>query len=456
MTAIAQRAAAGLGVVVVSTVVGLGFGLVAELAGPYVMVGLPVLVLIAVAVLDRPRLAPMLVVLSLPIGLAALPGTPLQVVEGAVLLTGGLVLLRRLGLGQTPLPWHPSMWWAAGLVGCALLSTAGAFATPVAIKTDAALVAGVVLALTVLAACRTGGDIRRVVWLFLAVGTVMAAIGLTTAGSLQSVYGGGVVHGRLEGTFGQPNELGSFSAMVLMVSMGCFLGARSGRERLGAAVAAVTTLAALLLTLSRSAWIGTVLGGVVLVVLLPGSRRVLAGLGIPVVLAAALFGAFQPDAPQVQVVKERLDTITDPAANPYDDRPSIWQEARREIDAKPWLGWGPGNFREVSARSASRAQSVQALHAHNALLTVGAEVGLPAVAMVLGFTVALALALRRALKQLRTSRDAPIAAGVGCALVAMAGQGLLDYTLTNAVLFLTVWLLVGLTLSATRAAAARA
>lgn len=431
---------------------GMVFGLIGGRYGPGVMAGLPIALLLAAVVIERPLVGPALVALSLPVGLVGVPTglVPLQVVEVAALGVAGLVVLRRIGTGAAPLPWLPVLWWALALLGLALLASPGAVSPFDALKTDAGLVTGLLLALVVVDACRDPGELRRLAWVFAGVGTAMSLLGLRAAGSIETAYGGAVAHNRITGSFSQPNELGSFSAMVLMVSTGLLLGARTRRERIGAAVATAAALGALLFSLSRAAWVGTVLGGLALLVLLPASRRLLATVGIPVVLAAALLGAFNPDNPQVQVVRQRLDTFADPTANPYDSRPAIWREARREILDRPWLGHGPGNFYEASTRSASRAQTVGALHAHNALLTVAAEAGVLAALMVVGLTLTVGIGLRRALRRMRSARDAALAAGVGCALVTVIGQGLLDYTLTNAVLFLTVWLLLGMLLVAIR------
>jgi O-antigen ligase len=115
------------------------------------------------------------------------------------------------------------------------------------------------------------------------------------------------------------------------------------------------------------------------VIALPEFRRSLVVIGLPVLIIALAFGAFNPDAPQVEVVGERFQSLT--LLSPYDARDQIWAEAIREIKEQPITGYGPGSFPVASIRSASESSTVFAGHAHNFLLTWGAETGVVGVLM---------------------------------------------------------------------------
>ena len=90
-------------------------------------------------------------------------------------------------------------------------------------------------------------------------------------------------------------------------------------------------------------------------------------------------------------------------------------------------------------------------HAHNLWLTWAAQNGLPAAALIVAFMVALARVARRAGQATaRMRRDRAVIAGIVAALIAVVGQGFFDYILRNAVLFMTVWALVGALLACDR------
>ena len=452
-----DRLTRGLGAAATATgslLVGVALAVVGARFGPLAMLALPVAVGALLLAYSRPLAAAGLVLATLPVGLQPVPGNPLglQVVQVTVLGVTAMVVLRRLALGVSPLRTSRPLWWAVAFVAWALVCTGSAASTAVAIKQDANLVAAVVLAMLVVTVAEDLRGVRLLAWTFLAAGTVMTLPPLRDAGSISSAYGGAVVENRLQGTFAQPNELGAFAMLVVLVGIGVVLGARSRRERTLAWCALLPALAALALSLSRGAWIGTTLGGVALLVMLPSARRMLLTVGVPVVLCAAALGAFAPESPQVQVVGDRVATLRDPGGNPYDDRPRIWAEGRREVRDDPLTGQGPGAFPLVSTRSVSGAQTVQAEHSHSLLLTVAAETGLPGAALVVALAIALAFHVRDALRVLDAA-DAAVLAGAFGAVVAVAGQGLIDFTQRNAVLLMSDWALVGVV--AAGAAAAR-
>jgi putative inorganic carbon (HCO3(-)) transporter len=392
---------------------------------------------------------------SFPIGFHTIPlgNVPVKVVEVVVLLTTTLVVLHRLGTGSAPLAWAPPMWWALFFVAWALVATPSAVNLVDALKQDIGLAGGFILALATLAACRSMKDVRNVVGVMLAVGTILVLAGFQGVSGLRAQLQGAVAVNRAQGLFPQPNDLGTFAAILLMVSIGMGFGARHRWTRVFAASTALLSLIVLTLSLSRGAWIGTAMSGVVLLYLLPAARRALLMAVPALIVAGVAFAAFLPNTPvQVQVITERLSTFTHPEVqdNPYDARPAIWHEAFHEIGQDPMTGQGPGNFPDASALSGSLSQTVGALHAHDTLLTVAAEIGLPGVALLIGFTLALGLVVRRAARKLPDTADRSLVAGLGAGLFILVGQGLVDFNLRNPVLFMLVWSLAGLVLVAGR------
>ena len=210
-------------------------------------------------------------------------------------------------------------------------------------------------------------------------------------------------------------------------------------------------LAALALSLARGAWLGAGMAALFMLVTLREARQKLLLIGLPVVLVFVGLWSYFPKTESVQVVTERAESFT--TLSPYDDRDSIWREARREIRADPWTGQGPGNFIVSSARAGSEASTVAAFHAHNLLLNWAAESGLPAAAIILLFGFALVnagrVASRRSLAR-GDPADRAIVIGIAGALLTVFFQGFVDYTLGNSVVHIALWGMIGAMLVASR------
>lgn len=449
-----RRGGAALALAAGSALVGVGLAAVGGLAGPVVMVLLPLVLLAGSVMVLRPVTALVLVILLLPFGLLELPGNPLglQVMQLVGLGAVGTVVVSQLVQGHAPLRMPGELVWAAIFVAWGLLATLSAVDLEIAIRQLLQLVVAVCLALVVTTLVRDLGLVRQLLWLLVGVAAASTLPALLGGQGFRAAYGGAVVSGRLEGTFTQPNQFGSFTMVTLLLGIALALGARSARERLLALVATAPLVLGLLLSLSRSSWIGVIFGIAVLVVLLPAARRTLVLAAVPLAAVAVAIGAFAPDEPQVSVVGARLSTLAETGGgNPYDSRPRIWAEGVREVKLDPLTGHGPGGFVVMSVRSASGAQTIQAEHAHNVLLTAAAEYGLPGALLLVGLTASCGALVRRGVRR-AAERDAPLVAGLGAAAVAIAAQGLVDYTMRNTVLFTLFWLLAGLLVAAGRAA----
>lgn len=413
---------------------------------PVVLIVLVLLPTVALLTFSSPRIAVAAV-------FAAFIAGP-SPTKAAIFFFATLVVLSRIAVGKTPIAWSPTLWWAVALFSWTLFSLGSAIEPVRATKAVAVLFAGILLATVVLAACRTMNDLRWVLGAFALCATVLVGKALTNIGQLQAVGGGGAqVANRLKGDFGSPNQLGSFCDLGVFVSVGLAFGARSLLARVGATLACGILLTGLTFSLSRGAWIGAVLGLVYLLFALREARVVAIAIGLPLIVVAWLIGSFGPGNTQVQVITKRVGALT--FASPYDNRQQIWAEAVREMKAKPWVGYGPGDFPVSSLRTGSETSSVYALHAHNIWLTWGAETGIPAVLVIIGLTGAVGFAARRASRgaNKRGDRaDRAIVAGVTAALITVIGQGLVDYTMGNLVIFMALWGLVGAVLVARREA----
>ena len=424
-----------------------------ESGSPTVLLAIPAGILFVAGVLIDPRVGVLGVFATFPIadreidtGIALL-----TIAEVATFVVATLVVLRRMGLGSTPLPWAPALTWSMALLAWCLVSLPGAIDRDLAVKQIAQLAGGLLFACIVVASCKSMRDLRVVMGGLVAAGVLVAVNALIFGEQMQASFGGATVEGRLQGVFDQPNQLGAFCAATATVS-GCLMfGALSRAARLLAAGSTLVLIAGLLFSLSRGAWVGTALALATMIVMLPRARRAVAVAAVPILASAFFLGSFQQENVQLDVVGARVRTLS--VLSPYDGRDDIWAEAQRQIIERPITGFGPGSFPIASIRSASEAATVRPFHAHNLVLTWAAETGIPGALIVVGFGVALWQVGRRAARTARLrsdSEDLAIVVGPLAALVAFAGQGVVDYTLRNALIFLVFWAMVGLVLAAER------
>lgn len=235
------------------------------------------------------------------------------------------------------------------------------------------------------------------------------------------------------GTFELANSLGGFLAAWLVVA--CAVVATGIAQRaqslrgilLAAAVSLPPVAAALTLTKSRSAILAFVVGLAAIAGLALGTAairatrtRYLVALGIPtLVLTSAAFG-WLAGAFDWEVLSEA------PKSLGY--RWQYWQGSFPIIRQHPWLGCGPGNFRDAYPVYKLAEASEEIADPHNFLLEVATSAGLPALAalsIVLGAVTAVVLryghrALPDEVKQSGRTPAAILAGAAGGFLLAFA------------------------------------
>lgn len=116
-------------------------------------------------------------------------------------------------------------------------------------------------------------------------------------------------------------------------------------------------------------------------------------------------------------------------------------------------------YPEESRTLLSQTRTLEGQHAHNLIITIGAEQGLIGVLALTLFIVAVVSATRTARRLITgihstTPSTIPMAAAVTLssvgALVVILAAGLVDYPLRNALTRSTAWLFVGLALAGQR------
>jgi O-antigen ligase len=191
-------------------------------------------------------------------------------------------------------------------------------------------------------------------------------------------------------------------------------GGLSRRWRVLLGGAALAASAAVVLTLSRSAWAGLVGAAVLILLLAPAARR----WALPAALALSLAMALHP------AVRLRVSNLVSmPGIN--DDRKSIWTVCRAVIEDHPLTGVGFGNLPQRSIPYYDKLAPWHPLRAwcHDSFMTAWAEGGPLLFAALVAWWALLARAFWR--WRARADRLGQAAAiGALAALAAMAGNAL--------------------------------
>ncbi|ANH40151.1 O-Antigen ligase [Nocardioides dokdonensis FR1436] len=438
---------AGLVLLLVPLGAALGFVLATAglLAGPVAPVALVLAPLLVVLAWRGPGFVVPAAALSLPVG--HLAAGPLDLVQLVTALLVVAVLVPTAARGDWRLPPWPVAVPLALMVVIAVLATGRARDTDLAFRLDVQLVLLVLATLAVVTAVRTSRQVLLAVGALLVAGAVGSLWAMLGSGPTESYYGGSVVTGRAVGVFAQPNELGLFSAVLLVLAVGTALSVGPVRWRRGALVSAALLLVALGLSLSRGAWFGSVAGLLALALLVPGTRRGLLRIGAGLVGAVLVLGALGV-GPLGQVLS-RLATLGEATSNPYDQRPLIWAEGLRLVAEAPVLGHGPGGyFVEASSNALRTGAVLEVEHAHHLLLNVAVEYGLIGLAALLGLVTGLGVLLLRARRAAAVPGSGPtstwLPSVLAAALVPVLAHGMLDYPLRNPIVLTTVWFLLSL------------
>jgi O-antigen ligase len=227
------------------------------------------------------------------------------------------------------------------------------------------------------------------------------------------------------------------------------------RERIWAALVLPAVLVALVLTLSRNAWVGAC-AGIGTLFMLRNLRSVfrMAAL-LPVALG--LFIAFAPSAitdrlySAVSLKEAYGDSVTSTSTVQSNrDRIAMIKSGLRIVRDNPLTGVGPDmviqvypGYREPTAVSQRNS------HLHNVPLQIAAERGLPSLAIWLWFVVVLLIDFVRLRKT--SSLPSLASAGIAC-VVAMLAAGMFEYNFGDSEFLMLFLVLITLPYAAERVA----
>lgn len=246
---------------------------------------------------------------------------------------------------------------------------------------------------------------------------------------------------RPHGTLGHYMTYSGLLMLVIGAALARILFAK--RDRLWASLVMPALLVAVVLTSTRSAWVGACAAAAVLLSL--KDFRLLAVL--PVV--AAVFFAFAPSTATRRFVS--IFDLTDPTNR---DRVAMLREGGRMVRTHPLVGVGPNMVQRLYAdyRGPDAVEKINP-HLHNVPMQIAAERGLAALAVWLWFVVGLLIALARAF---RSGRNRPLVAVALAATVAMLAAGLFEYNFGDSEFLMLFLVLVTLPFAAARPVDGRA
>ncbi len=253
--------------------------------------------------------------------------------------------------------------------------------------------------------------------------------------------------GRPQATLGNPNHAGAYLAAAAPAALGLLLGRSSLYGRAAAGLAFVLTLAALVVTFSRGAWLAGGVACLLVIVLLVArhrvrvGRRMMAAVSFLVVLAVVA-GAWASGA---AAVLGRLFSSDLASQGSLAYRFGLYEVALRGALDRPLLGWGPGGFGRIWQLYVTDGMlAIQpedwAIDAHSLPLELLATMGIGGF---LSFAALGVLSLRRALGGVAASEPASVAALAACVALGIALAFNPQHVLLTPLLFLLLGVCAG-------------
>ena len=240
---------------------------------------------------------------------------------------------------------------------------------------------------------------------------------------------------RLASVFSNQMTSGGVLAAAVLWSLGAFLARRDAR-RWWFAAALLPLGAALVLTQTRSHWLGMVAGAAVILMSLAPRWW----WALPAALAAAL-----PLLPHR--LHARLYSIIDPHEPGNAGRLSMWRSARDIIREHPVFGVGCQDLLALYRRYRYPDWTFESGHFHNNFIQITVMTGFVGLAVFVFWLVSVARALQRALKSAAAGADRGVAAAAIGLFAALLVSGMFDYTFGDAEVVYHTFLALGFALA---------
>ncbi len=361
--------------------------------------------------------------------------------EGLLALSGFGWAASRLVRGE--LPFAPSpLSWPLGLLVLALVPGIAVAPEPIGVIKVLVLWSAFFFVYQMVVVEGRREMVRTLLFVLAVSAAVVGVIAVIGAGgAAPDLQGAGdTATGRASGSFGHPNTLATFEALALPGALA--LGLAGPAILRPAALASFGAIfAGLALSLSRGGLLAVAGALLMMLAWAPFRRTVLVTGAIVVVLG---FSGASPlgDTEEVQLLSQRLESISYSAGG-VDPRFRLWEVTPQIIADHPVIGIGQNAFPVVAQRYGlllgNSAATYQ--HAHNIALTIAVELGLIGLAILAWLVVALVRVLTLGYRRQKADRGLVLA--VAAAFVALALQGMVDYTLRSAIIVGVVFALAG-------------
>ncbi len=232
----------------------------------------------------------------------------------------------------------------------------------------------------------------------------------------------------VRGTFVNPNHFGAL--MCLGAPCALALGLRERRRRVPAFLAVIVFNVAIVMSLSRSALIAGPLAQVLVFALdrwmlrrgsERGSSSARAALGVAVVATIAIAIALSASRIERVAAATRAAELGAPGSNPM-SKFYAWRGAGTLIMKHPWVGAGRGAFEQAFTQVAENGGDQRYRWVENGFLQAVVDWGFPvAAALIVLAGTGLFIAIRRLTPD-------PLSIGPLCALIGLAVQNMVDFS----------------------------
>lgn len=275
-------------------------------------------------------------------------------------------------------------------------------------------------------------------------GAIVAGIAcVKTAGTSQSVFqAAGQVTNRAEGSFTSPVALGIFVTVIIPLQIVLMFRGESPWIRVLGTVGAALSVTSLALALTRGAFLSFSVVVVWLIATWRPIRR--PAFGLLVLLIVLVISGFNP-APSVINPNLVIQRVTSINSGTYTAqlRFEVWQGALKMIEHNPIFGIGAKNFPAQSGNYGLVFAQGAPSNAHDTLLVIASELGIPGLMALFWMIAAVIRMLRRSLSRL-LEPERSYAVALAATFLALVVDGITDYSYGEDSFFLTVVLLFAL------------
>jgi len=328
----------------------------------------------------------------------------------------------------------PAMVWPLALYAAVtLVSVAFSLDAPTSLYSAKQLL--LFLVVPVVYRFARGDRANTVLNVTLTVGALAAVLGVMQYGML----GYDTLDRRVQGSLG---HWMTYSGLLLLVTVAASTRLLFGhKDRVWPALIMPALVVAVVVTFTRSVWVGTVVAVAVVVAL--KDFRLAAIVPLMAAIAVAVVIALAPAALTGRVYS--VVSLKDPSNS---DRLSMLRAGVRIVRDYPLTGVGLDNIKKVYRMYRDPdSRDWSAPHLHNVPMQIAAERGLPALGVWLWFIVALAVQLRR---RLRAAPDRVLPAAALGLIAAMLAAGMFEYNFGDSEFLMLFLALVTLPFAAAR------